>query len=107
MSDRHIPPPRPGLLVSEGPSFEVRYFHGHGLDGHSCDRRQPYSVWQDTGMAGLYRWQVRRFCATEEEAMAFVKERYVAASPVERLKGELAAVRERQATPQADSATGP
>ena len=76
MTDRHIPPPRPGLLVSEGPGFEVRYSQGRGLDGGSGDRRQPYSVWEDTGMAGLYRWRVGHFCATEEEAMAFVKEAY-------------------------------
>ena len=27
-------------------------------------------------MAGLYRWRVAHFYATEEEAMAFVKEAY-------------------------------
>lgn len=73
MTDRHLVPPRPGLLVGEGNGWEVRCVHGRGLDGKSGDRRQPYSVWEDTGMAGLYRWRVRRFCATGEEAMAFAE----------------------------------
>ena len=76
MTDRHHPPPRPGLLVSAGNGWEVRCFHGRGLDGQSGARRQPYSVYEDTGMAGLYRWRGGHFYATEEEAMAFVKEAY-------------------------------
>ena len=74
MTDRHLVPPRPGLLVSEGPGYEVRYFHGRGLDGKSGDRRHPYSVWEDTGMAGRYRWRVLHFCTTEKEAMEFVQQ---------------------------------
>ena len=81
MTDRHLVPPRPGFLVSEGPGFEVRYFHGRALDGKSGDRRQPYTVYEDTGLAGSYRWRVRRFCASEEEALAFIKSRYVSTSP--------------------------